>query len=196
MDVFGIGATSAKVYVILRDRTTGFEKTGLLWNTAGIFASYTRPGAAPVAITLASQTPTGAWVSGGFVETDAALAPGEYRLDLPDGVCAIGADYAMVHVGVSGVTLMAAVKVILDPYPDVPSGLVATDAGNTALSFKTNLTSSVDNFCKDLFLTFRTGLPNQSKRITAYNGTTKVVTVEGGFTGTPPDNAQFTLVNR
>lgn len=195
MYVFGIGATSVRLYVKLRDSATGFAKTGLAWNSAGGFASYVRPGAAAVAITLATQTVTGAWSSGGFVEVDAALAPGLYRLDLPDGVCALGADFAIVSIGFSGV-LAESVELVLDPYPDVPSGLVATDAGNTALSFKTNLTSSVDNFCKDHFLTFRTGLPNQSKRVTAYNGTTKVITVEGGFTGTPPDNAQFTLVNR
>ena len=62
---FYAGDTSKTIYVRLRDSTTGLAKTGLAYNSAGAIASYTLPLAARSAITLATQTVTGAWSSGG-----------------------------------------------------------------------------------------------------------------------------------
>jgi hypothetical protein len=39
-------------------------------------------------------------------------------------------------------------------------------------------------------------LAGEVKLVTGYNGTTKVVTVAGGFTGTPADGVTFVLINR
>tara|TARA_R110000868_G_scaffold347782_1_gene608739 strand:+ start:90 stop:1088 length:999 start_codon:yes stop_codon:yes gene_type:complete len=53
-------------------------------------ASYCLPLAARSAITLATQTTTGAHSDGGFVEVDATNMPGVYRFDLPDAAVASG----------------------------------------------------------------------------------------------------------
>lgn len=94
------GATSQSVFVFVRDSssTVGAGLTGLAYNTANLVASYARPGAARTAITLATQTVTGAWASGGFVEVDATNMPGVYRLDVPDAVFATGVNSAVVHL--------------------------------------------------------------------------------------------------
>ena len=77
--------------------------TGLVFNTSGLAAYYVRNQSAPVAITLVTQTPTGAWVSGGFAEIDSATVPGLYRLDLPNAALNAGADDVTVVVrGASG----------------------------------------------------------------------------------------------
>jgi hypothetical protein len=56
-----------------------------------------------VAITLVTQTPTGAWASGGFAEIDSSLVPGVYRLDVPNAAFAAGAsDVTIVVRGASG----------------------------------------------------------------------------------------------
>jgi hypothetical protein len=56
-----------------------------------------------VAITLVTQTPTGAWASGGFAEIDSATVPGVYRLDVPNAAFAAGAsDVTIVVRGASG----------------------------------------------------------------------------------------------
>jgi hypothetical protein len=56
-----------------------------------------------VAITLVTQTPTGAWTSGGFAEIDSSLVPGVYRLDVPNAAFAAGAsDVTIVVRGASG----------------------------------------------------------------------------------------------
>jgi hypothetical protein len=77
--------------------------TGLTFATSGLAAYYVRNQSAPVAITLVTQTPTGAWTSGGFAEISSSLVPGVYRLDVPDAAFAAGAsDVTIVVRGASG----------------------------------------------------------------------------------------------
>jgi hypothetical protein len=89
------GSTSETVLLEIRANNNN-PATGLAFNTAGLVVRYTRPGAAPVSITLVSQTNTGAWVSGGFNEVDATNCPGLYRLDLPNAAIAVGVDQCMI----------------------------------------------------------------------------------------------------
>ena len=77
--------------------------TGLAFNTSGLSAYYIRNRSAPVAITLVTQTATGAWASGGFAQISSSLTPGVYRLDVPDAAVAAGADDVTIVVrGASG----------------------------------------------------------------------------------------------
>jgi hypothetical protein len=77
--------------------------TGLVFNTSGLAAYYVRNQSAPVAITLVTQTPTGAWSSGGFAEISSSLVPGVYRLDVPNAAFAAGAsDVTIVVRGAAG----------------------------------------------------------------------------------------------
>jgi hypothetical protein len=77
--------------------------TGLTFNTSGLAAYYVRNREAPTPITLVTQTPTGAWASGGFAEIDSATVPGVYRLDVPNAAFAAGAsDVTIVVRGASG----------------------------------------------------------------------------------------------
>lgn len=103
MYFFTPGTTDVTIYVRLRDSTTGLAKTGLAYNSAGASAYYTRPLAAAAAITLATQTVTGAHTDGGFVEVDATNAKGLYRLDLPDAACAVGVPFVTVSIEFDGI---------------------------------------------------------------------------------------------
>ena len=77
--------------------------TGLTFSTSGLAAYYVRNQSAPVAITLVTQTATGAWTSGGFAEISSSLVPGVYRLDVPNAAFAAGAsDVTIVVRGASG----------------------------------------------------------------------------------------------
>jgi hypothetical protein len=77
--------------------------TGLTFSTSGLAAYYVRNQSAPVAITLVTQTATGAWSSGGFAEIDSSTVPGVYRLDVPNAAFAAGAsDVTIVVRGASG----------------------------------------------------------------------------------------------
>lgn len=128
---FGIvaGDTDQTIYVRLRDSTTGLAKTGLAYNSAGAVASYTLPGAARAAITLATQTANGAHSDGGFVEVDATNCKGLYRLDLPDAAIASG-KYSIISIEFDG---------IIEESMIVPLSLRKADVRQNAGS---NITSS------------------------------------------------------
>lgn len=92
-----IPAGTVSKTVLLEVRTnTGTPQTGLVYNTAGLTSRYVRPGANSVAITLANQTITGAYVSGGFKEIDATNTPGLYRFDIPNAAIASGVDSVVI----------------------------------------------------------------------------------------------------
>jgi hypothetical protein len=122
------GATDQTVYVFIQDSasTTGGGKTGLAYNTASLTCYYVRDLAAAAALTLATQTVTGAHSDGGFVEVDATNTPGLYRLDLSDAVCAAGVNNVVVMLkGASGMV----------PLPleiQLGGGQIATLTGHTA----------------------------------------------------------------
>ncbi len=87
-----VASTSQTVNVFIQDSssTVGAGLSGLAFGTSGLTAYYALPRAAPVAITLVTQTVTGAYSSGGFVELDATHTKGLYRLDLPNAALASG----------------------------------------------------------------------------------------------------------
>ncbi len=72
--------------------------TGLSYQSSGLVINYIRVGSSAVTITLASQTPNGSWVSGGFCELDAVNLPGMYRLDVPNEVFASGVKIATLII--------------------------------------------------------------------------------------------------
>ena len=90
-------AINIKAGTISYSEYVQLNATGISFNTPGITASYVRSGGARVGITLVSQTVSGFWTSGGFVEVDAVNMPGLYRIDIPD---------AAFVSGVNQVTLM------------------------------------------------------------------------------------------
>lgn len=86
------GTTDVTLYLFVPDASSsvGVGLTGLVFNSSGLACYYVRPLAAAAALTLATQTVTGAHSDGGFVEVDATNMPGVYRIDLSDAVCAAG----------------------------------------------------------------------------------------------------------
>jgi hypothetical protein len=85
------GITSRTEFIYL-------NASGYTFNTAGLSASYIRSGSTRTSITLASQTVSGAWISGGFVEVDYVNMPGLYRFDVPDALFASGVKSAAVEI--------------------------------------------------------------------------------------------------
>lgn len=103
-----INNTSRTEYVFIQNSSvsTGAGLTGLVFNTAGLTAYYAVERGAATAITLVTQTATGAYSSGGFCAVDATNMPGLYRFDIPNAVFAT-ADKSVVML--KGATNMAPV---------------------------------------------------------------------------------------
>lgn len=124
------GDTSRIEYIFIQDSssTVGAGLTGLVFNSASLVASYNRTQGVRVAVTLATQTVTGAFSSGGFVEVDATNMPGLYRFDPPDAAFATGVDKTVFQL--KGAANMAPVNleyqlVDYDPEDAVRLGLTA-----------------------------------------------------------------------
>jgi len=71
------------------------------------------------------------------------------------------------------------------------------DASPSVTSFITALTNSTNNFYKNSVLTFTSGsLNGQVRRISAYNGTTKTITLDPALTSAPANGDTFTIVKQ
>lgn len=77
-----------------------------------------------------------------------------------------------------------------------PSGTIVANGGNTGLTFKTDRTEATNDYWKDALILFTSGTQiEEIKRVTAYDGTTKFITVQGGFPLTPSGGDRFLLIN-
>lgn len=77
-----------------------------------------------------------------------------------------------------------------------PEGAVVADGSNGAASFKTNLAEATDDYWKDCWIKFTSGdLEHQVKKVSAYNGTTKFVTVSSPFTVAPTAADEFKIID-
>lgn len=128
--------TDVTVYVFIQNSslTTGAGLTGLVFNSASLVCYYVRPLGSATALTLATQTVTGAHSDGGFVEVDATNMPGVYRLDLSDAICATGVNSVVVML--KGATNMAPVLleiqlVSFDPNDSAAMGMTLVPANVT-----------------------------------------------------------------
>lgn len=76
------------LYVFIQDSryAENVGLTGLAYNTSGLTAYYLVRQGAATSFTLRTQTKTGNYASGGFVEIDATNMPGLYRLDVPSAM--------------------------------------------------------------------------------------------------------------
>jgi hypothetical protein len=108
-----VGSTSQTVNILVLDSssTSGAGLTGLVYNSGSLVAYYVLPRAAAAAITLATQTVTGAYSSGGFVEISSSNVPGLYRLDIPDAALASG---RFVTIMLKGAANMAPVALEIE----------------------------------------------------------------------------------
>jgi len=77
------------------------------------------------------------------------------------------------------------------------SGTVVTDANNSIISFNSGLASTIDSYCAGSFVKFTSGnCINQTRRISSYGGTSKMILVSSGFTETPAAGDKFIIINQ
>lgn len=106
--------------------------TGLVYNTSGLSARFTRSGSNSVAISLVSQTSNGAWLSGGFAEIDAINQPGLYRLDVPNAAFVSGVDRVTVTVrGASGTNGAVVDCQLISSQLDLTQAVPTSNTANT-----------------------------------------------------------------
>lgn len=76
-------------------------------------------------------------------------------------------------------------------------GTVVTDSSNSIISFKTDLASTTDSYCAGSFVKFTSGaLINQTRRVSSFGGTSKMILVSSGFTAIPTAGDKFIVINQ
>ena len=181
-------STSQSLYMML-------GSTGISYNTSGLVAHYIRDNSNPVSITLAAQSPSAAWTSGGFTEVSSSNAPGLYRLDVPNAAFTSGVGKVIVSVRGGGYN--GAFYNVLLQYTTNPDVELRTFvSGNTSVVDYINITKSNSGIAL-------TGLTYNSSGLTAYyirpGGAPSVITLSsqtasgsyssGGFV--PVDNTNM-----
>lgn len=144
-----VGSTDQTITVALRD-VNGSPLTGKAYNTSGLTCYY-RKGAtgAVTALTLATQTVTGAHSDGGFVELDATNMPGDYRLDLSDTMVAALGGLRIFFNGIAGMNPepVDIAVVAYNPQDAVRMGMTALpNAAHDAAGGLTTLMNAIDDF--------------------------------------------------
>lgn len=93
----------------------------------------------------------------------------------------------------SGAGDLAAILAVLT----VETFSVVPDAGNSSLQFKTNLSSAVNDFYNGMWIVPNTGalVGSAPRKVSTYNGTTKILTLTSGYTSTPADGVVFAIIS-
>jgi hypothetical protein len=182
------GSTSVSIDIVLRKKADNTELTAIAYNTSGNIASYRRQGASRTAITLATQTVTGAYSSGGFVEIDSTNQPGLYRLDVPDAALATGVDYVDISfVTTSGYAYHERISLTVSALTGLVTQGVAAAIGSTSITLASGASAFADHVLEGatVQITSATTGVGQSRKITGWVSSTQVATIDPAFNTTP-----------
>lgn len=126
---------------------------------------------------------------------ESPAASGVYKLVLT----ATEMDAAIIAVKITHASAKQAMFYIYtEDIHDYVDATVVSNAGNTATTFQTDLTeTTTDHWANGPFVQMTSGLlSGQVRKITAYDGTTKFLTVTTAFTGTPAAGDTIRIVNQ
>lgn len=182
-------ATGVQVSLQASDSTDGTNETGIAYNTSGISLWYRRTGGAKVAITPVTLAAlTTAWTSGGVLH----IGDGVFRLDVPDAAFVSGAATVLIGGSATGM-IFDRVEIQLKYEPTAIRVATATAGGGSSITLDASASAVTDNYVGYTVQTLSgTGL-EQSRQIIAYNGTTKVATVDRTWGVNPASGTVFAI---
>jgi chitodextrinase len=209
------GQADVTTYFVLRDSTNHAPKTDVTITDIDLY--YVKDLAAISAV--ADATALAAADSAHADNKAFHVGQGMYRIDWPDEafnggigkkvqliVVCTGVDTTFLEVDLSAPADAVAVsgdataadrlEATLDA---MPSGAVVddNDPDPTTLLFETNLSEATNDHYNGAFVVFTSGaLLGQSRKISDYDGTTKVLTVAAAFTDAPTAADTFIILGR
>lgn len=169
------GSTSVSVVIQLQTTDTSAPITGIA-HTDLTSASYIRQGGVRTAITLSALAAVNSVFSaGGWKELDGTNLPGLYRLDVPDGAFATGAEWVIVTVA-DGSTIAPDLYFALPTYGNISDSVldavVETEGSYTAQQVLSILLAEAAGRTTNSGYTFKTP-NNNATRITATANSSK-----------------------
>lgn len=98
------GSASVTVNIFIADQTTEHGKTGLAYDAPNLVCYAAVAGQAAQQVTLAAQSPGGAYSSGGFCAISSANMPGVYRFDIPNSLLSANKQVTVLFYGADGMS--------------------------------------------------------------------------------------------
>ena len=207
-----VGSVSQTIDIFVPDASSavGAGLANITWNSTGLKAYY-RKGATGTStqITLATQTVSGAYSSGGFVEIDSTNMKGLYRLDVPNAAINTAGMLTIYLFGVTNmVPVVAEIEVVnFDKFDASRMGLktmgvctVTSGASTTSVptSSCTPAGSVADQF-KDRVIVFTSdtttaSLRGVAKTISASSNAAAPTFTVGTLPATPASGDTFVIV--
>jgi len=184
------GSTSVRIYMQAITVADGTNATGIAFNTSGIEMWYAREGGAKTTITpviLAALT-TG-YTSGGLLH----VSDGVFRLDVPNAAFAVGANTVVIGGKATGIVITP-VEVQLKYDPVAVRIATATGGAASTITLDASASAGTDFYVGCSIQTISGTGANQSRLITAYNGSTKVATVDRAWATNPASGTLFAIL--
>lgn len=218
----GQGSIVLRLKILNSSVATGAGLTGLTFESSGLIVStiadneatataYTQAGSTIETISTLGTYAAPTATKCRFKEVDSTNHKGVYEIQLADARYAVSGAKSLL-VSVSGATNCAETDVViplrdLDPYnakwtallDGTPSGSVVddNDPDPTTTAFETDLAEASDDHYNGAFCVFYSGaLAGQSRKISDYDGTSKVLTVATAFTEAPAAGDDFLILGR
>lgn len=182
-----------QIFIADSSSTTGAGLTGLVNNSSGLTAYYHRDtDTTATSISLASMT-VGTFTSSGFKEIDATNMPGWYQFCPPNAALDGGAKSCAFHL--KGATNMAPLAIECqlggEMFGIVDAGTLQSATGTTAVI--RSGASFGDSRLNGMSIVIYAGTgAGQSRVITAYNNTSKTVTVDT-WTTNPDSTSAYAI---
>jgi len=165
--------------------------------TAGTITTVTNLTNAPTNGDLTATMKSSVTTAATAATPTAAAVTGNVGGNVVGSVASVTAEVSADVVKISGDgTAADRLEAVLDA---MPTGLVVddNDPDPLATAFETNLTETTNDHYNGAFLVFSSGvLLGQSRKISDYDGTSKVITVAVAFTEAPAGGDAFLIVGR
>jgi len=184
------GATDKSVTLRALDSTDGTPETGIAFNTAGISLWYRRDGAAAVTITPADLAALTTGHTDGGVKH---INHGNFRLDVPDAAFAAGVDMVVIGGSATGM-IFTDQQIQLKYEPQALRVATATGGGASTCTLDASASAGTNFYIGNILQILSGTGAGQARLITAYNGTTKVATVDTAWATNPGSGSVFAIL--
>ena len=184
------GSTDISIFLQAVTVADGTNATSIAYNSAGIAVWYARQGGAKTTITPVTLAAlTTAHTDGGLLH----VGDGVFRLDVPDAAFAAGASTVVVGGMATGIVFERFEAQLKYEASSIRVG-TATGGAGSSITLDASASAGTDFYVGCAVQTLAGTGASQSRLITAYNGTTKVATVDRAWATNPASGTLFAIL--
>jgi hypothetical protein len=193
--IWAIGSGASAAITAWGANASGSTPGGAAMSLLGGAASTTGGGTSAPALIVTGGD--GAASTNGAAAGATFTAGGTTTVSGNDGVELVGSGSGFdLDANLTGTDLLTLLRG--DNGPALPTATVQADGGNSTTQAKTDRSESTTDYWKDALIQFAgtCNIAGQVAKVTAYNGSTKIITWSPAKTATPDNGCSLWLINR